>query len=105
MAAAFELSPAYEIRQEVPEPGRVLATFHVLKPMPVQLLTAIGDVLHNMRSSLDALATSSRGVIRVTERQQSAAQFPICKDRRDSDKFLNDGRRQDLWGEREQNAL
>ena len=108
MAAAFEQSPAYQIRHEVPEPGRVLATFHVLKPMPVQLLTAIGDALHNLRSSLDSMAYElARRHLgdQMTERQQSATRFPICKDKADFDKFLNDGRRRDLWGEREQNTL
>ncbi len=47
---------AYGIRQEVLEPGRVRAAFHVLRPMPVQVPTTTGDVLHNLRSSLDSMA-------------------------------------------------
>lgn len=108
LAAAFEQSPAYEISHQVTGPGRVTATFHVLRPMPVQLLTTIGDVLHNLRSSLDSMAYElARRHLgdQMTDRQQGATQFPICKDRADFDNFLNDRRRRDLWGQHERDAL
>jgi len=44
LVATLERAAAYEIRREITDqPGRVAFRFHLLKPVPVQLLTTIGE--------------------------------------------------------------
>jgi hypothetical protein len=109
MMAAFGQATAFEIRREpTDEPGKVAFRLHVNDPVPVQLLTTIGDALHNMRSSLDSvayeLARRHLGDV-MTDNQQGATQFPICLDRAQFDSFLSRRDQRDLYGEHERNAL
>ena len=92
MAAAYERAAAYEIHREATDiPGQDAYRFHVRAPAPVELLTTIGDALHNMRSCLDSVAYKlARRHLgdQMTSRQQAATQFPISKDRADFDGVL-----------------
>lgn len=78
-----------EVRREPADtPGTVAFRLHVVRPVPAELSTAIGDALHNLRSSLDSVAyeLARRHVgDGMTERQQKAVQFPICVDREEFD--------------------
>jgi hypothetical protein len=57
MLLAFQKSTPYRIdREPAGEPGRVAFRLHVHKPVPAELLTTIGDALHNLRSCLDSVA-------------------------------------------------
>jgi hypothetical protein len=107
--AAFGHGTAFEIRREpTDEPGKVAFRLHVIKPVPVQLLTTIGDALHNLRSCLDAvayeLARRHLGDV-MTDKQQGATQFPICSDRAQFESFLSRKDQRDLYGEHARNAL
>lgn len=110
LAAAFEQVSPYEIRRETTgRPGEAGYSFHELWAAPPELLTTIGDALHNMRSCLDSvtfeLARQHVGG-KMTERQQRAAQFPICVDRATFDEFFDDNRhRRELFGPRERDAI
>src|SRR5258708_24565131 len=109
MMAAFGQATAFEIRREPSdEPGKVAFRLHVIEPVPTQLLTTIGDALHNMRSCLDSVAYElarrhlGHG---MTDKQQGATQFPICPDRAQFDSFLSRKDQRDLYGEHERHAL
>ena len=63
MMKAFEESEAYTVRREGSDKPNVVAfRFKIVRPVPVQLLTAIGDAVHNMRSALDSVAFEGKYV-------------------------------------------
>jgi hypothetical protein len=76
--------------------------------MPAQLLTTIGDALHNLRSSLNCfayeLARRHLGDV-MTAGQQRAVQFPLSLDRAGFDEFFDRRDQRGLFGERELAAL
>jgi hypothetical protein len=94
-----------------PEPGRraneTAYRLRVVSSVPVDLVTVVGDAVHNMRSALDtiayALACDHLGRA-LTEDEESATQFPICKDAGFSTFFARN-RRAQLYGPRQQLAL
>lgn len=65
------------------EPGdnEVAYRLHISRPVPLDISLAVGDILHNARSALDALvyglAVDQVGR-RLNEREERACQFPIC---------------------------
>jgi hypothetical protein len=111
LASAYELANPYEIRRENGEQaGEVAFRFRMSRPVPAELLTIIGDAIHNMRSSLDSvafeLALQHLGGA-MTDEQERAAQFPICKDRTTFDKFFDRDRpvRKTMYGQRERDTM
>jgi hypothetical protein len=77
--------------------------------VPVELLTTIGDAVHNMRSCLDSaaheLARQHLGC-EMTELLAKASQFPICKDRAEFDRFFEaHALRRDMYGPRERDTM
>ena len=109
LVAGLERAAPYEISREVTDqPGRVAFRFRLLEPVPVDLLTTIGDALHNLRSCLDSVAfeLARRHVgDAMTERQESAAQFPICRDRAAFDEFFSSRVRRGMYGQQERDAI
>lgn len=110
MVREFERGRPYEVRQENTEvPGEASYSFHLLKPMPGEMLTVVGDALHNLRSCLDSVAyeLARRHVgNNMTERQQAASQFPIYETGEEFDAFFEDHRtRRELYGSQEREAL
>jgi hypothetical protein len=110
VASAYGQASPYQIcREDSHEPGEVAFRFRLLKPVPVELLTIIGDAVHNMRSSLDSvayeLARQYLGGI-MTDDQQRAAQFPIMKDPAAFGRFFNrDAIRRQMYGQRERDTM
>jgi hypothetical protein len=107
--AEFDPSTAYRVDCEpTGETGKTALRLSVLRSVPVELLTTIGDALHNMRSCLDSvafeLALRTLGK-EMTDRQQKAVQFPVCIGRTEFDEFLSQKSQRDLYGEHERNAL
>jgi hypothetical protein len=110
MMSDFEESKAYAVRREGTEKPNVVAfRFTILRQVPVQLLTAIGDAVHNMRSALDSVAYElARQYLNdaMTDKQKGATQFPICEAGEDFDKFFaNHGIRREMYGEQEKKAM
>lgn len=109
MVLKLERSQPYEVRQEETEQvGELAYRFRLLRPAPTEMLTIVGDALHNMRSCLDSvayeLAQSYKGD--MTEKQQAAAQFPICQTGEDFDEFFEGHRvRREIYGSQERAAL
>lgn len=108
MVISYRAVTAHKVCPEATDSGTTLYRLRVLKPVPVELLTTIGDALHNLRSCLDSvafeLARRHLGEA-MTERQEGAAQFPICINQAAFDEFLGRQRRRDIWGAAELAAL
>jgi hypothetical protein len=110
VADEFESSRPYEVRQEdTDDPDEIAFRFHILQPVPPELLTAVGDSLHNMRSCLDSIAYElARQYLHgaMTDKQKSATQFPICETGEAFDEFFQGhGVRRDMYGDQEKKAL
>jgi hypothetical protein len=57
LADAYARLAPHEVRREAGgHPGETCYRFRFVKPVPVELLTTIGDAVHNMRSRLDSVA-------------------------------------------------
>lgn len=106
----FELSRPYEVcRQNTENPNEVAFRFKILRPVPTEILTVMGDAIHNMRSALDAVAYElARQYLndKMTDKQQAITQFPICETGEEFDEFFaNHRHRRDMYGEKEKRAL
>lgn len=104
---AFLASGSYEISAEPGDaPGETLYRLRIHQEIPVRFSTAIGDVLHNLRSALDcaayylALRKAGDG---LDERSERSCQFPICKDMASFAEFFR--KRPGLYGPVEQEAM
>jgi hypothetical protein len=75
-----ESKPYTVIPQSTDTSGRTEYRLRIHKPMPVEISTTVGDVLHNLRSALDSLAheIARRGLDRpMTTEEEQASAFPI----------------------------
>ena len=90
------------------EAGKTALRLRVLRRPPNEILTTIGDALHNLRSCLDSvafeLASRTLGGT-MTEKQQKSVQFPTCVDKEEFDASLAQKNQRDLYGEHERSAL
>jgi hypothetical protein len=93
LVAEFRASEPYTV---VPRPtdtrGRTEYRLHIHKPMPVEISTTIGDILHNLRSALDSLAyeIALRGLDRpMTAEEERACVFPVTKTPERFDQFFD----------------
>lgn len=109
----YEKTTAWEIvREPGPEPHQTSYVLRVHRELPSDVVTIVGDAVHNLRSALDAVAFElARGFVgsSLTEHQEKATEFPICKDPTEFEKWLNGGyggvKRSSLYGDRERAAL
>jgi hypothetical protein len=113
LVAAYDPATAYNI---VPAPGpdrepgsrTTILRLHELRKPPAELLTTIGDVLHNLRSCLDSvafeLAQRTAGG-NLTEKQERAIYFPVCEDSDAFDEFLLHKHRQGVFSAHAVKAL
>jgi hypothetical protein len=106
----FEFSKPYRVcRENTKNPSEVAFRFKILRPIPTEILTAMGDAIHNMRSALDAVAYElARQYLNdeMTDKRQAATQFPICETGEEFDEFFANHRyRRDMYGEQEKKAL
>jgi len=90
-ATEFEDSNPWSVESSVgPAPNESTYLLRVSRPVPSDLITAIGDAIHNMRSALDAVAYEfahmNLGTLNPT--QEKIVQFPIVPDGGRFDKFL-----------------
>jgi hypothetical protein len=108
MIAEFRPATACEVLRETSTPGETDLRLHVRRSPSAEILTTIGDALHNMRSCLDSVAfeLARRHVGEsMTEGQRSATMFPLREDLTGFEKFLARPDQRDLYGEHERNAL
>jgi hypothetical protein len=74
-------------------PGRTEYRLHIHNPMPPEISTTIGDILHNLRSALDSLAyeIALRGVDRpLTAKEERACVFPVTETPERFDQFFDE---------------
>lgn len=91
-----------------PDANQTTYVLRVHAQVPSDLITKIGDAVHNLRTALDAVAYElGRGHVAgtLTEKQEQATEFPLCKDQQDFDKWCEARGRADLYGDAERNAL
>jgi hypothetical protein len=96
-------------------PGRTEYRLHIHKPVPPEISTAIGDILHNLRSALDSLAyeIALRGRDRpMTKKQERACVFPVRETPERFDEFFDGGSKHEgdriraaLYGDRARAAF
>ena len=81
----------------------------VSAPVPAELVTVVGDAIHNMRSALDAVAyeLAVRHVgFELDPEQEKATEFPITKGPEEFEAFFWERkRRPELYGDHERAAL
>jgi hypothetical protein len=81
----------------------------VSAPVPAELVTVMGDAIHNMRSALDAVAyeLAVRHVgAELDPEQEKATEFPITKGPEEFEAFFWERkRRPELYGDHERAAL
>lgn len=88
-------------------PNEVGYVLRVDVPVPSDLVAGVGDVIHNLRSSLDSLAfaLAGRSLGRVmTEAEELSIAFPICVQDSEFDSFFT-GRRAGIFGDVERLAF
>lgn len=101
----------WSIQREPTGPDGWTYRFKIHRPIPVDLSAAVGDAVANMRAALDYIAyeLARHHVSTMTDSEEAATEFPICKDRAAFDQFFTTGRkarlRSKLYGEAERNAL
>jgi hypothetical protein len=90
----FRASKPYTVvPQATDTPGRTEYRLRVDQPMPVEISTTVGDVLHNLRSALDSLAyeVARRGLNRpMTIEEQAACAFPVRATPESFDRFFDE---------------
>lgn len=92
-------------------PGRTAneLAYHlaILRSVPADLKTAVGDAVHNLRTSLDTAAfelATHRGVP-LNARQRRNVRFPICRDAPEFVAFFESPERIGVFGDQERAAL
>jgi hypothetical protein len=94
LVAEFRASGPYTVDPQPTDiPGRTEYRLHVHKPMPVEIGTTIGDILHNLRSALDSLAydIALRGLDRpLTPEEERACVFPVTATPERFDQFFDE---------------
>jgi hypothetical protein len=109
MMSAFEESVAYRVgREGTDKPNAVAFRFEILRQVPAQLLTAIGDAVHNMRSALDSVAFElARQNLKgsMTGKQEKSVEFPIYQTGSELDEFFERKNQRDLYGSHDKEAI
>jgi hypothetical protein len=95
LVAAFKANDPYTLKPEMTDrPDEVAYRLRVWREAPADISTVIGDVLHNLRSALDALAfeVAVQSVNRtLTKTEEGATEFPICESPDTYDAFFGGG--------------
>lgn len=116
LVAEFRASEPYTVVPRPTDiPGRTQYRLHIHKPVPVEISTTIGDILHNLRSALDSLAyeIALRGLNRpMTPREERACVFPVTETPERFDLFFDEASQNErtrmrsaLYGDRARAAL
>jgi hypothetical protein len=93
LVAEFRASEPYTVvPRPTDTPGRTEYRLHIYKPVPPEISTTIGDILHNLRSALDSLAyeMALRGRDRpMTKKQERGCVFPVRETPERFDEFFD----------------
>jgi hypothetical protein len=116
MVSEFRASNPYTVVPRPTDlPGRTEYRLHVHRPIPVEVSTTIGDILHNLRSALDSLAyeIARRALDRpMTPKEERACVFPVTATPEQFNQFFDQTSRYErtrirsaLYGERARAAF
>ena len=89
-------------------PSETTYRLRVHRPIPADLTTAVGDAVHNMRSSLDCVtyALARRHLGRdLTEKEEEQTKFPIRKSRLEFDAYFKHEVRGAMFGQHERAGM
>jgi hypothetical protein len=93
LVAEFRSSEPYRVvPRPTDTPGRTEYRLHIHKPVPPEISTTIGDILHNLRSALDSLAYEMALRSRdrpMTKKQERACVFPVRETPERFDEFFD----------------
>ena len=92
--AEFRASEPYTVvPRPTDTPSRTDHRLHIHKPVPPEISTTIGDILHDLRSALDSLAyeMALRGRDRPMTKQERACVFPVRETPERFDEFSDGG--------------
>jgi hypothetical protein len=94
LVAEFRATEPYTVvPQPTDTPGQTEFRLHVHKPMPPEISTTIGDVLHNLRSALDSVAyeIARRSLGRpIRTKEERACVFPVTETPERFEQFFNE---------------
>lgn len=109
---AFGETEPWRVEEEPGDQPNVVAyRFRIDHQPPSDLLTVVGDAIHNLRSALDAAAfgLAERHLGTLTATQEQVTHFPICVDETAFQTFTNSKAKgikiADLYGPKEIAAL
>jgi hypothetical protein len=116
LVAEFRASEPYTVvPQPTDIPGRTEYRLRIHKPVPPEISTTIGDILHNLRSALDSLAyeIARRGLDRsMTPEEERACIFPLTKTPERFEQFFDENSKHErtrirsaLYGDRARAAF
>jgi hypothetical protein len=109
--SALQQGQPWSIQREPTGPDEWAYRFKVHRPIPADLSAAVGDAVANMRAALDYIAyeLARHHVGTMSDTEEAATTFPICKDKAAFDQFFTEGRkarlRARLYGDAERRAL
>jgi hypothetical protein len=92
-------------------PGGWAYSFTVQRSIPADLSAAVGDAVANMRAALDYIAyeLARHYVGTMSDTEEAATKFPICRDKAVFDRFFTEGPkgalRAKLYGDAERRGL
>ncbi|MEV4598359.1 hypothetical protein AB0K15_13205 [Amycolatopsis sp. NPDC049253] len=97
----YRASEPYAVKPESTDvPERLAYRLHIWRPQPIMISTTVGDILHNLRASLESvafeLARRSHGGM-LTPAQEGKSTFPIKKIPADFEDFFR--QRKDLYSD------
>jgi len=78
LSAFFDTNPYQVVIEDDPRTGDRVFRLHKVADVPLEIAAAIGDIVHNLRASLDHLACQLVLANGETPTRQTA--YPVCKD-------------------------
>jgi hypothetical protein len=116
LVAEFRASEPYTVvPRPTDTPDRTEFRLHIHKPIPAEISTTIGDILHNLRSALDSLAyeIALRSLDRpMRPKEERASVFPVTETPERFDQFFNEASKDEptrirsaLYGDRARAAF
>lgn len=104
----YRASEPYAVEPEPTDvPERLVYRLRIWRPQPIKISTTVGDILHNLRATLESVAfelarRSHAGLL--TPEQEGLSTFPIKKTPAAFDSFF-EGRREGLYDDRAREAF
>src|SRR5260370_36735398 len=95
LVSALQGTQPWSIQREPTGPDGWAYLFKIHRPIPADLSAAVGDAVANMRAALDYIAyeLARHHIGTMSDTEEAATAFPICKDKAAFDHFFTAGKR------------